>query len=158
MVIANIDDNSQTGQIVLKPNYSWTWRYNLYLLYTLMGISVTLGISFLLMGAWLILGYSIIEMAVLAACMHYCVSQCSKREVITVSEHDVHIEKGTRRPSKSWDYQRLWAKFLVQHPRHPWDPAVISIRSHGKELELGSFLSKPDKYELIRQLKRVIPH
>jgi uncharacterized membrane protein len=157
MVSANIDDNSQTGQIVLKPNYSWSWRYNLYLLYTLMGISITMSIGFLLMGAWIILPYSLLELVVVAACMHYCVWQCNKREVITVSEHDVHIEKGVNKPSEIWDYHRLWAKFLVQKPRHPWDPAIVSIRSHGKETELGSFLSKPDKTELIRQLKRVVP-
>ena len=157
MISANIDDNSQTGQIILQPNYSWPWRYNLYLLYTLTGISLSISIGFALLGAWVVLPYCVLELVVLGACMHYCVWQCSKREVITVSEEDVRIEKGINRPSESWDYQRHWAKFLVQKPRHSWDPAIVSIRSHGKETELGSFLNKPDKTELIRQLKRVVP-
>ncbi len=157
MVIVEIDDESHTGQIILQPNYSWSWQFNLYLLYTLMGISLTIGIGFLLMGAWVILPYSILEMLFLLACMYYCVLQCSKLEVITVSQHEVRIEKGFRRPSERWDYKRLWAKFLVQPPKHPWDPAIVSIRSHGNELELGSFLNRRDKQELIAQLKRVVP-
>jgi uncharacterized membrane protein len=157
MVSANIDDTSQTGQIILRPNYSWSWRYNLYLLYTLTGISLSISVSFAILGAWVVLPYCVLEIAVLGACMRYCVLQCSKQEVITVSEEDVRIEKGTHRPSESWDYQRHWAKFLVQKPRHSWDPAIVSIRSHGKETELGGFLNKPDKTELIRQLKRVVP-
>lgn len=157
MVSANIDDDSQTGQIILQPNHSWPWRYNLYLLYTLMGISVTLSLAFLVIGAWVVLPYSLLELIVLAACMHYCVWQCRKREVITVTENDVCIEKGVNHPSEKWKYQRHWAKFLIQKPRHSWEPAIVSIRSHGRETELGNFLNKPDKTELIRQLKRLVP-
>ena len=157
MVRAEINDATHTGRIVLKPNYSWPWRYNLYLLYTLMAVSLTIGIAFLLMGAWIILPYSILELSVLGACMYYCALQCNRQEVITVSEDKVLIERGSRTPSECWNYHRLWAKFLVQPPRHPWDPAIISIRSHGKELELGSFLSKRDKTELVAHLKRVVP-
>ncbi len=157
MVTADIDDCTRTGRIILKPNYSWSWRYNLYLLYTLTGLSVTVGIVFMAMGAWMILPYSLLELFVLGACMYYCLLQCGRQEVITVSEDQVRIERGIRKPSECWSYHRLWAKFLVQKPRHPWDPAVVSIRSHGQELELGSFLSKRDKSELIEYLKRVVP-
>jgi uncharacterized membrane protein len=74
MVIVNIDDISQTGQIILRPNYSWSWRFNLYILYTLISISLTLGIAFLVMGAWMVLPYSILELLLLLACMHYCLN------------------------------------------------------------------------------------
>ena len=158
MVIVNIDDISQTGQIILRPNYSWSWRFNLYILYTLISISLTIGVAFLVMGAWMVLPYSILELLFLLACMYCCLYQCSRQEVITVSRHDVRIEKGRKNPAESWAYKRLWARFLVQSPRHPWDPAIVSIRSHGHEVELGSFLSRHDKIELIEQLRRVVPH
>ena len=37
MVDADINPTSLTGRIVLAPNFSWTWRANLTLLYSLMG-------------------------------------------------------------------------------------------------------------------------
>lgn len=157
MVIANIDDVSQTGQIILRPNYSWSRRLNLYLLYILMSVSLTVGTAFFIFGAWGILPYSLLEMLVLLSCLCYCRYQYSKQEVITVSQHDVRIEKGRNTPAKSWDYKRLWAKFMVASPRHPWGSTIISIRSHGREIELGSFLSRHDKIELIQQLKRIVP-
>ncbi|MFP6809036.1 MAG: DUF2244 domain-containing protein [Pseudomonadales bacterium] len=157
MVIVDIDDDAHTGQIVLQPNHSWSWRLNLYFLYTLMGVSLTIGVNFLFMGAWLVLPFSILEMLFLLACMYHCVLQCRRQEVITVTQYEVRIEKGMRHPSECWDYKRLWAKFLVQQPKHPWDPAIVSIRSHGQELELGSFLNRQDKIELIEHLKRVVP-
>lgn len=157
MVEADIDDQTRTGRIVLRPNASWTWQRNLYLLYTLMAVSLTVGVGFLFMGAWVILPYSLLELALLTVAIYYCVRQCQRQEVITVSEHEVQVQRGTRTPTESWRYHRVWARFMVKPPRHPWDPAIVSIRSHGEELELGSFLNQGDKTQLIALLKRVVP-
>lgn len=157
MVQAQIDDRSHTGRIVLKPNASWTWRANLWLLYTLAGLSFSIAIGFLMMGAWIVLAYSTAEMSILTLCIYYCVRQCNRQEVITVSEHEVIIERGISRPEQSWNYHRMWAKFLVKQPRHPWRPVVVAIRSHGKEVEIGGFLNQVDKTRLVDELKRVVP-
>ena len=158
MVTADINDQTQTGQIILTPNASWSWKANLYLLYTLAGLSLSIGIGFMMLGAWVVLPYSILELLALTGCIYYCVLQCNRQEVIIVNEHEVRIQKGFRRPVETSNYHRLWAKFVVKAPRHPWDTEVISIASHGKEQELGSFLNQQDKSLLISQLKRVVPH
>ena len=157
MIDAQIDDSSHTGQIILQPNASFSWRANLFLLYTLTAVSLVIGVGFAIMGAWMILPYSILELSVLAVCIYLCVQKCNRQEVITVKEHEVRAEKGIRQPSETWNYHRLWAKFVVKPARHPWDAQVVSIVSHGKELELGSFLNREDKVQLIADLKRVVP-
>lgn len=157
MIQAEIDDRSRTGRIILQPNASWSWRANLFLLYTLMAVSFTIAIAFLMDGAWLILPYSGLEMAAVGLGIYYCVRKCNLQEVITVSEHEVLIQRGIRAPEEQWHYHRVWARFLVKRPSHPWRRTVIAIRSHGNELEIGSFLNDPDKTALIDQLKRVVP-
>jgi uncharacterized membrane protein len=157
MVNSQIDDETRTGQIILTPNASWSWQANLYLLYTLLAISLTVGIGFAAMGVWMILPYSILELSVLAICIYICVQKCNRQEVIRVEEHAVTVEKGIRRPSETFSYHRLWAKFVVKPPRHPWETETITIASHGKELELGGFLTRADKQLLIADLKRVVP-
>ena len=142
MVESYIDDNTRTGHIVLKPNASWSWQANLYLLYTLMVVSLGFGIGFALLGAWVILPYSILELSVLAVCIYICVKKCNRQEVIRVEEHEVTIEKGIRSPTEAWTYHRVWARFVVKPAKHPWETVSIFIASHGKELELGGF-SKP---------------
>jgi len=156
MVHAEINEQALTGQIVLKPNFSWSWKANLVLLYTLMAISLTVGTGFLLQGAWLVLPFSMLEMLFLAGCIYYCVLKCSRQEVITISEHEVLIESGYKHPDQSRQFNRSWSQFLVSTPKHPWDPKVVSIRSHGKELEIGSFLNQRDKSVLVGTLKRVV--
>ena len=130
MVELDIDDATQTGQIVLRPNASGTWRFNLYLLYTLMIVSGTVSIGFLFAGAWMILPFSIIEMGALAACMFYVNRQCNRQEVIKVLDDLVNIEPCVRRPHRTMTYQRLWATYLVSQPPHPWSVSRIAIRSH----------------------------
>ena len=156
MVDSEIDDRRHVGRIILRPNASSSWHANLYLLYTLIALSTCIGIGFLWRGAWVILPYSMLEMAALSACLYYCMLRCRRQEVIIVSEHDVSIESGGRQPIQKTHFHRLWAQFLVKPPRHPWDPAVVSIRSHGQELEIGSFLSRRDKTVLIAELRRVV--
>ena len=157
MVVSDIDEKTRTGVIVLTPNHSWSWKANVLFLSVLMGVSMTIAFGFLLAGAWLVLPFSIIEMTVVALCIHYCVRQCSRQEVITVSDFEVRIERGIRTPTESESYQRMWAQFLVQPPKHPWDPMTLGIRSHGQYSEIGAFLNRRDKYNLLAQLKRVIP-
>ena len=157
MIDTDIDDQTHTGSIVLRPNASFTWQANLYVLYFLMSVSLTIGIGFAFMGAWMILPYSLLEIAVLTICIYLCVQKCNRQEVITVKEHEVTIAKGIRNPSEIWHYQRLWAKFLVKPAPHPWEDQKVSIRSHGKELELGSFLTRREKNSLVAHLKRIVP-
>lgn len=157
MVTSDINDETRTGLIILRPNASWSWRANLYLLYTLLAVSLTVGVGFAFMGAWMILPYSILELSVLFLCIYVCVQKCNRQEVIKVEEHEVTVEKGIKRPNDTQSYHRLWAKFIVKPPRHPWETEIITFASHGQELELGGFLNRSDKQQLIADLKRVVP-
>jgi uncharacterized membrane protein len=157
MVVTEIDEASRTGIIILRPNHSWSWKANVLFLSILMGVSLSIATGFLMAGAWVIMPFSILEMTVVALCIHYCVRQCARQEVIIISDSEVKIERGINRPSQQESFQRMWAKFFVRSPNHPWDPVKLSIRSHGIESEIGSFLSRRDKHNLISQLKRVVP-
>lgn len=156
MVLADIDDNTHTGVLVLRPNQSWTWRANLYFLATLGCCSLFIATGFLLAGAWLVLPFTLVEMTVLGLCIHYCVKRCSLQEVITVSDYQVKIERGIRKPAEQQTYHRLWAKFFVSAPRHPWEPPQLCIASKGVSTEIGAFLNRQDKQTLVQHLKRIV--
>jgi len=157
MVLTNIDDKSGTGIIILRPNHSWSWHANVLFLSVFMGISLSIALGFLFAGAWVVVPYSVLEITVVALCLHYCVRQCSRQEVITISDYQVTIEKGIRRPLSQLTFHRMWAKFFVQQPSRPWGSLTLSIRSHGQETEIGSFLNRHDKDSLLNALKRVVP-
>lgn len=157
MVLTDIDDKTGTGIIVLRPNHSWSWRANLWFLAILLGVSLLIATAFLLVGAWVVLPFTLLEMTGLAICIHYCFRQCSLQEVITVSDNEVKIERGIRAPSEQETFQRMWSKFFVRSPKHPWDPMTLSVSSRGMETEIGAFLNRRDKSDLLEQLRRLLP-
>lgn len=156
MVIVNTNKTGRFSQIILKPNASFSWAANLQLLYVLLVVSFAIGFGFLYVGAWVILPYSIIELVVLTACVYYCVKRCNQQEVITIEEFEVSLQRGLKTPTEELSFHRLWAKFVVQAPRHPLDPSRVTLLSQGKEYEIGSFLSAKDKTQLIDALKRLV--
>ncbi|MFT7131433.1 MAG: putative membrane protein [Cyclobacteriaceae bacterium] len=156
MVDSQLDQVSLTGRIILTPNFSWSWGANLKFLYTLMAVSLTMSMGFLVAGAWVILPYAVLELSVLWLCIYYCVYQCNRQEVITILEHEVIVERGVLKRQESRNFNRSWSQFLITRPKRYGDPDIVSIRSHGEEMEIGSFLSKPDKSQLIAHLRRVV--
>ncbi|MFT7685747.1 MAG: putative membrane protein [Candidatus Azotimanducaceae bacterium] len=156
MIRSEINPETQTGQIVLRPNFSMTWRGNLYFLCGLSCLSLVIGLGFLVNGAWLVLPYSILEMLILAICLYSCVRKCYQQEIITLFTDEVIVEKGRFSAQERWAYPRFWSKFLVKTSKHPWQPKQVTLRSHGNEIELGSFLNEKDKTLLIEELKNVV--
>lgn len=156
MVRSELDSVTGEGHIVLSPNNSASWKFNLVLWAALTFILAVVATGFLLMGLWMIFPFSMLEIVVLYAGLHFVAYNNCKTEVITFRGDRIIIEKGRSSSERIWEYQRTWAKIFVKPPQFRGYPVRIFIRSHGKELELGSFLNEQDKKELISQLKMLV--
>jgi uncharacterized membrane protein len=156
MVSADFDDVSRTGRIVLRPNRSLSWRANVAFLSGLSVVSLTIAFSFLLGGYWMILPFSLLELAFLGLCLHWVVRRTHRQEVLTFSDDELLIEAGMDRPERRHVFKRLFARFCVRKPRHPWYGTRIAVRSHGEEVEIGDFLTVEDKATLIAELRRMV--
>lgn len=156
MVKADINENTGTGVIILSPNNSSTWKFNMMVLASLALIAAVISILFLIRGLWLILPFSGLEILALFSGLYLCLYNNHITEVITFKDHILVIERGHKSIENSWEYQRIWTKIFVRNPAYRGHPKKIVIRSHGKELEIGAFLNKNDKEMLIRKLKHII--
>ncbi len=156
MVYSEFNPDSGNGYIVLKPNNSATWRFNIMVVVSLAFIALLISTFFLLQGLWLIAPFSGLEVLALLGCLYLCARSNIQTEVIKFSPDKVIIEQGRTFAEKSWEYHRPWAKIFVRKPRHRGHPDQVVIRSHGKELELGSFLNKDDKQALVTKLRKII--
>ncbi len=119
-------------------------------------IALYISSLYVLQGLWMILPFAAISVATLFICLYLRVRANINTEVITFDETTVLVERGCYHAEKSWKYHRLWTKIFVRQPATRGYAKQIIIRSHGKELELGSFLNKKDKEILIKTLKNVI--
>jgi uncharacterized membrane protein len=60
------DLNQTVGQIVLQPNHSLSWRALKYFLAFMMLVSFGIAITFVFFGYWLVLPFTVLEMAFLS--------------------------------------------------------------------------------------------
>ncbi len=155
MIAAHFDTSSCVGRIVLRPNHSWTWRANTYLISTLMVISGIIAIGFTLNGLWLVLPFTVLEMGVLTACLYYCVRRTHTMEVLTLSRAELVYEKGIRAPSVRMAFDRYFARFFVRPPSHPRYHKQVALRCRGEEVEVGTFLTDAEKDDLVLELRQM---
>lgn len=156
MVAANFNEQTLCGQIVLKPNRSWTWRANTYFVASLMAVSLTVATVFTVNGMWVILPFTVLELSVLTACLYYCVRRTHTTEVLTLSQSTLVLERGVNRPTQRFDFDRYFSRFLVEAATHPWYKKRINLRCRNQQFEVGSFLSNEEKDDLISQLRTMI--
>jgi len=156
MVETSINDDTSSAIIVLRPNNSSSWKFNMQVVCSLALIVFCISTYFALQGLWLIFPFAGLEIGVLFYCLYYRLRANINTEVITFDDSTVIIERGCYFAEKSWKYHRMWAKIFVKKPVYRGHPKKIFIRSHGKELELGAFLNKKDKEILIKNLKHIV--
>lgn len=156
MISNQTDSNGDQFMIVLRPNQSWSWQANVYLIASLLAISLTVGIVFLLQEYWLILPFTLAEVMLVAVCLHYCVRRTHQQEVITLTRDTVTLERGIKQPEQQQQFHRYFTRFFVHPPRFRGHGQVIALRCQGEEQEIGSFLSEQEKNELVRMLRDVI--
>ena len=156
MVETRINEETGLTTIILRPNNSSSWQFNMQILASLSAIIFLLSGYFALHGLWLVLPFAFLVIAAVYVCFYLRVRANIKTEIITFNDSTVIVERGRYHAENTWKYHRLWTKIFVKKPHVRGNPKQIFIRSHGKELELGSFLNKKDKEILIKDLKSIV--
>lgn len=156
MVETTINEDNGSATIVLRPNNSASWQFNMSIVASLTFIAFCMSAYLALQGLWLVLPFAALTIIFLFSCLYIRLRANLRTEVISFDKNTVVVEKGCYQVEKSWKYHRLWTKIFVKEPVNRGHPKQIFIRSHGKELELGSFLNKQDKEILIKNLKNIV--
>ena len=121
--------------------------------------AVSLGIAAvftLALGAWPIMPFAGLEMAVLGWALKVSLSRRHHREVITISERDVLVESRDGMNSVQVLFPRHWAQVKLRRPASRLHPSRLTIESHGRQCELGSFLTEEERRGLALRLQNLI--
>ncbi len=149
------EHDAETGEktIVLRPNGSLSRRQSLALLVFCALLMGTIGGVFAALGAWLVLPFSGLEWLLLAYCLRLSLKQSAQREVIIISDALVRVEKGRARPEQTYKFQRAWVTLNWVESPIRGRASRLSLRLHGKEVEIGRFLVESERQALAKDLK-----
>lgn len=157
MIVSTTDSERGEERLVLRPNASATRREALILFSAVALISLVIASAFAYVGAWLVLPFSGGELAVLAGCLVWSLRRNHRREVITITEAAICIERlGVDSAAERFEFPRLWARVDLAAAAFKGHPSRLSIRSHGKAIEIGQFLVESERIRLARRLKQLL--
>ena len=146
----------RVAQFVIRPNRSLSRRGNQLFFLTLFCTSFIIAGAFTAMGMWVILPFAGFEMLCLGVALYCCAHRLSRRETVVVDGDEVRVSSGHEKPEQSCTFQRAWARVVLSPPDRHGASRRLWIRSHGRQVEIGSFLNDADKGALARALDRAI--
>jgi uncharacterized membrane protein len=109
-----------------------------------------------LRGFWPVLPFAGLEMALLGWALNVSLERRFHRQTITVTDADVSIDTRARRGCEHVVFPRHWAQVKLRRPAARLHPSRLTIESHGRQCELGSFLTEEERRGLALRLQRLI--
>jgi uncharacterized membrane protein len=132
----------------------------------LLGISTVLlsiGLVFAIKGYWMILPFAGLELLALAICFHLVASAAQRREIVSISDALVRVEKGTVRrsagrggPDSIAEFPRAWTRIELSKPSRERYPSRLWVGAYGKRIELAGFLAEEEKRSLATKLQQLV--
>lgn len=156
MIERELSTDGRSGRYVLRPHRSATWRDNLWLVAAVAFMAVPIAMAWAVAGFWLILPLCGLELGLLTLGLYVVNHSLLAQEVITIDEDQITIEAGKREVERRFELSRSWAQVSVQPPRRPAHPSRLILRSHGRAVELGRFLTNDERDQLAGDLRGVL--
>lgn len=150
MILLGIDSHS-SYRVMFKPNCSLgtSGKVKVVLLLTLIPCCIAIGFS--LLGAWLVLPFVGIEIVALGYAFYYVNSHESDYESISIDSDCLVIERCTGQVVNQYKLNPHWAS-VVRHEL-PSEELRVGLLSHGKEIEVGRYLTRKQRESLAVQLQ-----
>ncbi len=143
-------------RIVICPNCSLSVRAAFGFFSSLCAVSLTIGGLLAAEGLWPVLPFSGLEMVLLGWALHTSLGRRHQGQTITLTESDVSVESRDRSACRRVVFPRHWAQVKLRRPASRLHPSRLTIESHGRQCELGRFLTEEERCGLAIRLQRLI--
>lgn len=154
-------DSTSEHRITVRPNASLSQR-GAYLFFAgIFVVSLTIALRFFVLGAWLILPFALIELGVLAFCLGLVLKSNQRMESIYIKDDGVTLILRDKNSESRLDFHRYWVQLVTEVSGtgkfiSEWHPMRLLLRSHGRSVEIGSFINYKEKKQLEEQLRNAL--
>jgi uncharacterized membrane protein len=133
-----------------RPNCSLDRRGKLRLFAAAAIVTGLIALTFAAFGAWLVLPFAGVELALLAWALRFLDRHAGDYERVVLAGDTLRIETSEAGAPGLHEFHRYWAQVRVAPTG---SDARVFVRSHGREVELGRFRNAEQKREFARQLR-----
>lgn len=137
---------------VLMPHRSLPSR-NFHLLMGLLGlISFAVGVGFVAIGAWPVIGFFGLDVALVYLAFRLNYRTARQSETIRLADETFTVERVTVRGERTnWRFQPFWVRVILEE--RPDTSNRLLVASHGRSLPIGEFMPPATRRELAVTLR-----
>jgi len=118
-------------------------------------ISFAAGIAFVTMGAWPVFGFFGLDVALLYLAFRINYRHAQRYETVRLTPNRLAIERVSPRGNvERFEFQPYWLRVMMDDP--PQHESRLILRSHGRSLAIGSFLTPVERLEVANALKAAL--
>jgi uncharacterized membrane protein len=118
-------------------------------------ISFAAGIAFVSIGAWPVFGFFGLDVAAVYLAFRVNYRRARRYETVRLTENRLSIERvNPHGRVERFEFQPYWLRVLMDDPPRP-DSRLI-LRSHGRSLVIGAFLTPAERLEVADALRAAL--
>jgi uncharacterized membrane protein len=140
---------------VLSPHRSLPPR-GFHLLMGLLGlISLAVGIGFVSIGAWPVIGFFGLDVGLVYLAFRLNYRSARQSETLRLAGDAFTVERvSVRGERRFWQFQPFWLRIIIEE--RPGASNRLLVASHGRSLVIGDFVSPTARRELAVTLREAI--
>src|SRR6202161_1558940 len=146
----------QVLTIQLSPNCSLTPRGAVLFFAGICTVSFSIALAMALKGLWPIFPFAGLEMLLLGWALRATLQRGHYPQTITVSDDRVAVDTQRRQHREQVVFPRHWAQVKLRRANTHLHPSRLTIESHGRSYEVGSFLTEEERRALAGRLMRSV--
>lgn len=141
--------------VVLTPHRSLPARGFLLLMLAVCGISFAAGLAFFLVGAWPVVGFLGLDVLLIYLAFKLSYRAARAYESLRLTREDLTVRRvDPRGRERRWQFQPTWLQVEIDDP--PRHESRLELRSHGRCLAIGGFLTPDERLDLARALRAAL--
>lgn len=149
-------ENAPLGRILVSANCSLTPGMAVVFFLGVATGSLSVAMYFVWHGFWPVLPFAGLELAALGGALWLSQRRGRYREVISVFEDRVCVEKGSGGPEEVFDMPRTWVRVVRERGRRRGHPGRLYLTSHGRRVEIGHPLTETERESLGRRVTELL--
>jgi len=140
----------------LSPNCSLSARSATFFFGSIFAVSMAVAIGFASAGFWPVLLAASLELAGLGAALWWSRRQGERRELILIGERNVIVRKIRAGQATEIEFRRPWTHVVLEPAAARNWPNRLILRSMGRSVEVGCFLTDCERKSLKKRLTGVL--
>ena len=143
-------------RIELKPNCSLNRRGAALFFASICLFSLGFALFFTLHGFWPVMPFWALEMAALALALSASMRRARYTQTVLITDARISLVTRTKHGEAKQEFARHWAKVRLRSPPRRHGVSRLTIESHGRACEVGSFLTEEERCMLARHLRCLV--